>query len=71
VGDSCSLDALVVFSFRINLEATCHKIRNVNFSVKQTEASAMFMFYINRLLVLSSDGGYGHVYALLTSCYKF
>jgi hypothetical protein len=31
----------------------------------------MFMFYINRLLVMSFDGGYGHVHVLSTSCYKF
>jgi hypothetical protein len=37
------------------------------------EATATFMIYMNRLLALSFDGGYGHVHDLYesTSCHEF
>jgi hypothetical protein len=31
------------------------------------EATATFMFYMNRLLAMSFDGGYGHVHVLYES----
>jgi hypothetical protein len=44
-----------MFFFRVNLEAMCHNIRNANFMLN-TEATATFMFYMNRLLAMSFDG---------------
>jgi hypothetical protein len=43
--DSCSSSAKAV-SFRFNLEAMCHRIRNVN-SLLNLEAIAAFKFHIN------------------------
>jgi hypothetical protein len=44
-----------MFFFRVNLEAMCHNIWNVNLMLN-TEATAMFIFYMNRLLAMSFDG---------------
>jgi hypothetical protein len=58
----------MAFSFQINLEALCHKIRNVNSSVDKRRLRPHSCF-INQFLAMSCDGGYSHVHFLSTSCY--
>jgi hypothetical protein len=82
--DGWSPGAQAAFFFRINLEATCHKIRNVNFSINKRRlrprscfidflswvlTEATAMFMFYRLLVISFDRGHGHVHALYESTF--
>jgi hypothetical protein len=68
--DSCSPGAQVVIFFRINLEASCHKIRIVNSFYQHTEARTTFMFY-KSTSCHEFDGGCGHIHASSTSCREF